>query len=112
MFLGLKLIMDFVPNHTSDQHPWFISSKTGGEKGPKADWYVWKPGKVVDGKKVPPNNWVRILFLKLALLKAISHPLAPRVFYSASAKKVAPECDIGVKIATNSKNSLGHFFHS
>jgi alpha-glucosidase len=49
----IKLILDLVPNHTSDQHPWFLESRTG-PKSPKHDWYVWRePGP--DGS--PPNNW-------------------------------------------------------
>ncbi|MDZ5471467.1 alpha-glucosidase [Bacillus sp. 31A1R] len=49
---GMKLIMDLVVNHTSNQHPWFIESKSSKDN-PKRDWYIWKDG--VDGKE--PNNW-------------------------------------------------------
>ncbi|WP_053365186.1 glycoside hydrolase family 13 protein [Bacillus sp. FJAT-27245] len=49
---GLKIIMDLVVNHTSDEHPWFIESRSGKDN-PKRDWYIWREG--VDGK--PPNNW-------------------------------------------------------
>lgn len=48
--LGLKLVMDLVVNHTSDQHAWFQDSKAGGEK---KDWYIWQPPR--QGKE--PNNW-------------------------------------------------------
>lgn len=51
---GLKIIMDYVPNHTSDQHPWFLQSRSS-RYNPKRDWYVWvdpKPGGL------PPNNWI------------------------------------------------------
>jgi alpha-glucosidase len=51
---GLKLILDFVPNHTSDQHPWFIESRTS-RKNPKRDWYIWRDGKP---NGTPPNNWI------------------------------------------------------
>jgi alpha-glucosidase len=51
--LGLKLILDFVPNHTSDKHPWFIESRSSRDN-PKRDWYLWRDGK--DGG--PPNNWL------------------------------------------------------
>lgn len=51
---GLKLILDFVPNHSSDQHPWFQESRSS-RQNPKRDWYIWRdPGP--DGG--PPNNWV------------------------------------------------------
>src|SRR5512135_3118235 len=50
---GLKLILDFVPNHTSDQHPWFVES-CATRNNPRRDWYIWRdPGP--DG--APPNNW-------------------------------------------------------
>jgi alpha-glucosidase len=41
--LGLKVILDFVPNHTSDQHPWFVESRSS-RNNPKRDWYIWKDG--------------------------------------------------------------------
>jgi alpha-glucosidase len=51
---GLKIILDFVPNHTSDQHPWFIESRSSRDNA-KRDWYIWRDGKA-DGSV--PNNWV------------------------------------------------------
>ncbi|MDP2891559.1 MAG: alpha-glucosidase [Bacillota bacterium] len=50
---GIKLIMDMVLNHTSDQHPWFIESRSSRDN-PKRDWYIWRKGKP-DGSE--PNNW-------------------------------------------------------
>lgn len=52
---GMKLILDLVINHTSDEHPWFIESRSSKES-PKRDWYIWHDGK--DGKE--PNNWESI----------------------------------------------------
>lgn len=54
---GLRIIMDFVPNHTSDQHSWFIESRSSSRSA-KRDWYVWREGR--DGG--PPNNWGSMLF--------------------------------------------------
>lgn len=54
--LGLRVIIDQVLNHTSDQHPWFIESRSD-RVNPKADWYVWADAKD-DG--APPNNWQAI----------------------------------------------------
>lgn len=53
---GLKLIIDQVYSHTSDQHPWFKQSRHA-RTGPKADWYVWADAKP-DG--APPNNWISL----------------------------------------------------
>ncbi|MGC2086520.1 MAG: alpha-amylase family glycosyl hydrolase [Bradyrhizobium sp.] len=51
---GLKLILDLVPNHTSDQHPWFLEAKRS-RTDPKRDWYIWRDGRPDGG---PPNNWL------------------------------------------------------
>ena len=51
---GLKIVLDFVPNHTSDQHPWFIESRSS-RTSRKRDWYVWRDAKPDGGV---PNNWV------------------------------------------------------
>ncbi len=50
--LGIKIIMDLVINHTSDEHPWFIESRNSIDN-PFRDYYIWKDGKEGD----PPNNW-------------------------------------------------------
>jgi alpha-glucosidase len=50
---GIKVIIDFVPNHSSDQHEWFIESRSSRDN-PKRDWYIWRDPKP-DGS--PPNNW-------------------------------------------------------
>lgn len=53
---GMKLILDLVVNHTSDEHPWFIESKSSKDN-PKRDWYIWQDPKP-DGSE--PNNWESI----------------------------------------------------
>ena len=50
---GLKVILDFVPNHTSDRHPWFQESRSS-RLSPKRDWYVWRDA---GPNGCPPNNW-------------------------------------------------------
>jgi len=50
---NIRVLLDYVPNHTSDQHPWFIESRSLRDN-PKRDWYIWKDPKP-DGS--PPNNW-------------------------------------------------------
>jgi alpha-glucosidase len=54
--LGLKVMIDQVLSHTSDQHPWFVESRASHDN-PKADWYIWADAKD-DG--TPPNNWLSI----------------------------------------------------
>ncbi|WP_145422096.1 glycoside hydrolase family 13 protein [Staphylococcus hominis] len=53
---GMKLILDLVVNHTSDEHPWFIESRSSKDN-PKRDWYIWADPKS-DGSE--PNNWESI----------------------------------------------------
>jgi alpha-glucosidase len=53
---GLKVMLDWVPNHTSDQHPWFLESRQGRQSD-KRDWYVWRDPAPGGG---PPNNWVSV----------------------------------------------------
>jgi len=50
---GIRLILDLVPNHTSDRHPWFVESRQG-PRSPRHEWYVWRQPRP-DGS--PPNNW-------------------------------------------------------
>ena len=53
---NIRVILDLVPNHTSDKHPWFIESRSS-QNNPKRDWYIWK-----DANKNgdPPNNWLSV----------------------------------------------------
>jgi alpha-glucosidase len=51
---GLKLMLDFVPNHSSDRHPWFVESRSSRDN-PKRDWYIWRDPAPDGG---PPNNWI------------------------------------------------------
>jgi alpha-glucosidase len=53
---NVRVILDFVPNHTSDQHPWFLDSKSS-RTSQHRDWYIWRDGK---GNGQPPNNWISI----------------------------------------------------
>lgn len=57
----IKIILDFVPNHTSDKHPWFVESASS-KGSSKRDWYIWRDGKpVVNGSDAAPNNWISVL---------------------------------------------------
>ncbi|KAF4554058.1 Alpha-glucosidase-like protein 2 [Elsinoe fawcettii] len=57
----MKLMMDLVVNHTSDEHAWFTESRKSKQNS-KRDWYIWKPAKIdKDGNRQPPNNWSMIL---------------------------------------------------
>ncbi len=52
--LGLRVLLDFVPNHSSDRHPWFEKSRSSRDH-PKRDWYLWRDPAPDGG---PPNNWL------------------------------------------------------
>ncbi|KAH8831350.1 glycoside hydrolase family 13 protein [Flagelloscypha sp. PMI_526] len=57
---GMKLMMDVVFNHCSDQHAWFKESKSS-KANPKRDWFIWRPPRYdQEGKRQPPNNWKSI----------------------------------------------------
>jgi len=51
---NVKVILDFVPNHTSDRHPWFVESRAS-RHNPRRDWYIWRDPAADGG---PPNNWL------------------------------------------------------
>lgn len=58
---GIKIIVDLVPNHTSDEHAWFKQSSSSRDN-PLAGWYIWKDGRTDDqGNRLPPNNWLDAL---------------------------------------------------
>jgi len=51
---GIKVILDFVPNHSSDRHPWFLESRSSRQSA-RRDWYIWRDPAPDGG---PPNNWI------------------------------------------------------
>ena len=53
---GIQIVMDLVLNHTSDEHPWFIESRSSLDN-PKRDYYIWAKGKQKNGVEVEPTNW-------------------------------------------------------
>uniref|UniRef100_A0A2K6V7E5 Solute carrier family 3 member 1 n=1 Tax=Saimiri boliviensis boliviensis TaxID=39432 RepID=A0A2K6V7E5_SAIBB len=55
---GLKLIIDFIPNHTSDKHTWFQLSRT--RMGKYSDYYIWHDCTHENGTTIPPNNWLSV----------------------------------------------------
>jgi alpha-glucosidase len=54
--LGLRVLMDFVPNHTSDRHEWFLDARSS-RGAARRDWYIWRDPAPAGG---PPNNWVGV----------------------------------------------------
>lgn len=58
--LGLKVIVDLVPNHSSDEHPWFQAALSAGPGSPERELYVFREGAGRDGE-LPPNNWRCVL---------------------------------------------------
>ena len=53
---GIRVILDWIPNHTSDRHPWFLASRSARDD-PRRDWYLWRDPKPDGG---PPTNWVSL----------------------------------------------------
>ncbi len=53
---NILILLDYVPNHTSDEHPWFTESRSSRDN-PKRDWYIWRDAKKDGG---PPNNWLSV----------------------------------------------------
>ena len=77
---GIKLVIDCVPNHTSDQHPWFIESRSG-RASTKRDWYVWRDPAPDGG---PPNNW-RAGFATIGSAWTFDRPTSQYYLHSFSA---------------------------
>jgi alpha-glucosidase/trehalose-6-phosphate hydrolase len=68
---GIKLLLDLVVNHTSDQHEWFKQSRSGKDN-PYRDWYIWrKPRYNEENKTQPPNNWISHFGGGLTFLKSL-----------------------------------------
>ena len=66
---GMKLVMDLVVNHSSDEHPWFAASRSSKDD-PKRDWYYWRPprpGRAPGERGAEPNNWVVLLWVRVDL---------------------------------------------
>jgi len=74
----VRIILDFVPNHTSDQHPWFLDSKSS-RTAPHRDWYIWRDGKA-PGQ--PPNNWVSLFGGSAWTLDPVTNQFYYHFFYS------------------------------
>lgn len=61
-FADIKIVLDFVPNHTSNESVWFDKALEGDEK--YLDYFIWEDGVVnEDGSLSPPNNWVCITYI-------------------------------------------------
>ncbi len=57
--LGLKMIVDLIPNHSSDRHAWFVQALAAGPGSPARERYIFRDGKGADGSE-PPNNWLSV----------------------------------------------------
>jgi alpha-glucosidase len=75
---GIRIIMDLVMNHSSDQHKWFLDSKSSRTSAYR-DWYVWRDGK---GPNQPPNNWISIFGGPAWTFDSSTGQWYYRIFYS------------------------------
>ncbi|XP_055594038.1 maltase 1-like [Uranotaenia lowii] len=59
--LGIRIVLDFVPNHSSNEHEWFKKSER--REDPYTDYYIWHDGKTnAQGQRIPPNNWQSVFY--------------------------------------------------
>lgn len=82
---GLRVVVDLVLNHTSDEHPWFREARASRDS-PKHDWYIWKPFPE-RGPRRPPNNWISLFELRSAWYEN----RATREWYLATFTRNQPE---------------------
>lgn len=75
--LGIRILLDFVANHTSDQHKWFQDSKSSRASAHR-DWYIWRDGR---GPGRPPNNWVSTFGLSAWTFDATTQQYYYHYFY-------------------------------
>src|ERR1700737_1241849 len=76
---NMHILLDFVVNHTSDQHKWFLDSKSSRTSAHR-DWYIWRDGK---GPNQPPNNWISIFGGPAWTFDPQTGQWYYRIFYSA-----------------------------
>jgi alpha-glucosidase len=76
---GIRIILDLVVNHSSDQHKWFLDSKSSRTSAHR-DWYIWRDGK---GPNQPPNNWISIFGGPAWTFDPQTGQWYYRIFYSA-----------------------------
>ena len=74
---SVRVIMDFVLNHTSDQHPWFLDSKSS-RRSAHRDWYIWRDGRAPG---LPPNNWISIFGGSAWKFDPLTHQFYYHAFY-------------------------------
>ena len=88
---GIKIVMDLVVNHTSDEHKWFIESRSSKDN-PKRDYYFWREGR--DGKE--PNNWgswfSMVLRLRMEVRRDYGHVLSASVLPQAARPQLGQPC--------------------
>jgi glycosidase len=77
--LNIKIILDYVLNHTSDEHPWFLESRSS-KNNPYRDFYIWQEGKLIKDKIVEPTNWGSFFGGSCWQFDEISHSYYMKIF--------------------------------
>lgn len=114
MFSGIKVIIDFVPNHTSNESEWFQRSiNAKDDTDPYWDFYIWNTGKrYPNGTREPPNNWVSIKWLNSIIITILIETICSvyvQVVYSLSTPPRMRSNVLGLKIKFSSDFSKNKY---
>ena len=97
---GLRVLIDFVPNHTSDRHPWFVASRAS-RQDPKRRWYVWRDPREGGG---PPNNWRAAIADAPAWTRSGCHPSTARRWRTSAT--TSPTIATSIRSSARSPTSM------
>ena len=105
---GIKIMMDLVVNHTSDEHDWFVQAKSSREN-PYRDYYIWKDpaGFTEDGTPIPPNNWVAAFSPSVWEWEPATEQFYLHLFSTKQPDLNANDLEAAAKIIAGTARSMG-----